>query len=127
MTSGIFSSGGSTKKTQAFLEAMVRQNIFESLSAFGQQGVDALASVTPIETGLTASSWGYEIIENEGGIRINWTNDHIEDGVNIAVLIQYGHGTGTGGYISGIDYINPSMQPVFDQVIMDLWRRVSSA
>lgn len=127
MASGIFSSGGSTKKTQAFLEAMIRQNIFESLSAFGQQGVDALASVTPIETGLTASSWGYEIIDNEGGIRINWTNDHIEDGVNIAVILQYGHGTGTGGYIAGIDYINPSMQPVFDQVIMDLWRRVSSA
>lgn len=127
MSSSIFSTGGSTKKTQAFLEAMIRQNIFESLSAFGQQGVDALASVTPIETGLTASSWGYEIIDNEGGIRINWTNDHIEDGVNIAVILQYGHGTGTGGYIAGIDYINPSMQPVFDQVIMDLWRRVSSA
>jgi hypothetical protein len=123
----IFSTGGSTKKTQAFLEAMIRQNIFESLSAFGQQGVEALASVTPIETGLTASSWGYEIIDNEGGIRINWTNDHIEDGVNIAVILQYGHSTGNGGYIAGIDYINPSMQPVFDQVIMDLWRRVSSA
>lgn len=124
---GIFSSSGSTKDTQAFLKKMQSENFFSSLESFAQQGVNALASVTPIDSGLTASSWGYEIESNDSNTKVTWTNSHINDGVNVAIILQYGHGTGTGGYISGIDYINPGIQPIFEQVIEDLWRKVTTA
>ena len=90
-------------------------------------GVSALSSATPIDTGKTAASWGYEIESDDDGTRIIWTNSNVNKNVNIAIILQYGHGTGTGGYVQGRDYINPAMQPVFDQIADAVWREVTKA
>jgi len=127
MASGILSSSGSFDNTFAFLKAMENANLFAGLESIAQTGVNALSSMTPVESGLTASSWGYEIENDQDSVKITWTNNNIEDGVNIAVILQYGHATGTGGYVSGYDYINPAIQPIFDQLIEDLWRKVTNA
>lgn len=95
-----------------------------ALDKYGIKGVDALASATPIDTEETARSWGYEIFESHGRITISWFNNHIEDGRPIAVLLQYGHATGTGGWVEGRDYINPAIQPIFDEILDDLWKQV---
>jgi len=125
--SGMFSSSGSTRNTQAFLQKMQNANMLESLEIFAQQGVNALASATPIDSGLTAASWSYEIEQSGDSVSIRWVNNNIEDNVNVAVILQYGHGTGTGGYVSGYDYINPAIQPIFDQIADDVWKRVTLA
>ena len=127
MSYAIFSSSGSTKKTQAFLQKMAEDNLLEDLAYLAQQGVIALSTTTPIDSGLTAASWSYEIDLYGDGVRIIWSNSHVEDGVNIAVILQYGHATGTGGYISGVDYINPAIQPIFTQIAEDVWRKVTLA
>ena len=127
MTSGLFSSSGSTDKTQAFLKKMQAGDLLTGLESLAQQGVNALAGMTPVDSGLTASSWGYRIETKGDSTQIQWYNSHIVDGVNIAVILQYGHGTGTGGYIAGYDYINPSIQPVFDQIAEDVWKKVTLA
>ena len=88
-------------------------------------GVTALASATPVESGLTASSWSYEVVGNQQNFTITWTNSHVVEGANIAILLQYGHGTGTGGYVQGRDYINPAIIPVFDKIRDELFREVS--
>lgn len=106
---------------------MANDNLFADLEMFAQQGVNALATMTPIESGITASSWGYEIEYDSDHAGIYWTNSNENEGVNIAVIIQYGHATGTGGYISGIDYINPSMLSIFNQILENVWRRVTLA
>jgi len=124
MSYALISSSGSTKNTQEFLEAIAKANLFETLAIFAQAGVDALASATPVDTGLTASSWGYEIESDGSSFSIRWTNNHIDDGANVAILLQYGHGTGTGGYVSGQDYINPAIQPIFDQIAEEVWKKV---
>ena len=85
----------------------------------------ALASATPVETGETANSWHYEVERGGGGARLVFTNTHINKGVNIAIILQYGHGTGTGGWVEGRDYINPAIQPVFDKIVESLWREVT--
>lgn len=125
--SSMFSSSGSTRNTQAFLQKMQNANMLESLEIFAQQGVNALASATPIDSGLTAASWSYEIEQSGDSVSIRWVNNNIEDNVNVAVILQYGHGTGTGGYVSGYDYINPAIQPIFDQIADDVWKRVTLA
>jgi len=124
MSYALISSSGSTKNTQDFLETIAKANLFETLAIFAQAGVDALASATPVDTGLTASSWGYEIESDGSSFSIRWTNNHIDDGANVAILLQYGHGTGTGGYVSGQDYINPAIQPIFDQIAEEVWKKV---
>lgn len=96
------------------------------LEKYAKQGVEALSAATPVDTGTTASSWGYEIIKDENGVSIHWTNSNFNQGVNIALILQYGHGTGTGGYVQGIDYINPALRPIFEQLADDAWREVSS-
>lgn len=96
------------------------------LEKYAKQGVEALSAATPVDTGTTASSWGYEIIKDENGVSIHWTNSNFNQGVNIALILQYGHGTGTGGYVQGIDYINPVLRPIFEQLADDAWREVSS-
>jgi hypothetical protein len=88
-------------------------------------GVAALSNATPVETGETANAWYYKIVRRKGYYSIRWYNSHIEDGMPIAVLLQYGHGTGTGGYVQGRDYINPAIRPIFDQMINDFWREVT--
>jgi hypothetical protein len=97
------------------------------LESLGQKGVAALSSATPVDSGLTAASWSYEISNKNGRTTITWFNSHVESGVNIAIILQYGHGTGTGGYVSGRDYINPAIQPIFDQIAEDMWKKVTSA
>lgn len=119
-------SSGSFKKTTSFLERLSRGAVFDSLDRFGQMGVDALSNATPRESGETAQSWGYEIIRKKGSVRIEWYNTHVNQGSNVAILIQYGHGTGTGGYVVGRDYINPAMRPIFDQIIEEVWKKVTN-
>lgn len=122
-----FSSTGDWAKTEAFLRKMQKLNIDSVLHAAGQTGVKALDSATPKDTGLAAVSWTYEIKKSSGSIEIGWKNTDVEGGFPVALMIQYGHGTGTGGYISGRDYINPAMRPVFDQIAETVWKAVTSA
>jgi hypothetical protein len=125
----VFSSsvGGSFGHTLSFLQKMKDGGPFKSLDKYGKRGVDALRSATPIETGRAASSWGFQIEHKRGAHKITWTNDDIEGGVNVAVILQYGHGTGTGGYVTGIDYINPALRPIFDQIAEEMWQEVRNA
>lgn len=123
----IFSSSGSTQRTQSFLKKMSASDFTQNLEAFAQQGVNALASMTPVDSGITASSWTYEITRDRNRTTISWLNTHREDGVNIAIILQYGHGTGTGGYVAGLDYINPAIRPIFDQIADDVWKQVTLA
>lgn len=96
------------------------------LEKYGELGVRALSAATPKDTGKTAESWGYEIVETDGGFSIIWTNSNKMQNTSIAVLLQYGHATGTGGYVQGVDYINPALEPIFDQLAKDAWREVIS-
>lgn len=122
-----FKISGSFSKTDRFLAAIGRLDIASILKSYGQQGVDALAHATPVDSGLTAQSWGYEVTKNGSGWTITWTNSHVVDGVPIAVILQYGHGTGTGGYVQGRDYINPAIAPIFDEIAAGAWKAVTSA
>lgn len=106
---------------------MTASEIFRDLQYYGQMGVDALANATPKESGRTASSWRYEIKVSGGRYSIEWYNTHIVNGANIAILLQYGHGTGTGGYVAGYDYINPAIRPIFDKISDEVWKRVRNA
>ena len=109
-----------------FLEHLKKLHIEEILNKYGQAAVNALSASTPLDSGFTASSWGYEIEKDDSGYSIHWTNDNINDGVNIAVILQYGHGTGTGGYVQGRDYINPNIVPIFEQIANDAWSEVTN-
>jgi hypothetical protein len=122
-----FTLSGSTDRTRQFLEKMKTADLYSGLESLAQRGVEALRANTPTESGLTAASWGYEIELKGNSTTIWWTNTHVESGVNIAVILQYGHGTGTGGYVSGRDYINPAIQPIFDEISNEVWKKVTSA
>lgn len=122
-----FTTRGSTKRTEDFLKKMSRGDIFRRVDAAAARGVAALAAATPANTGKAASSWSYKITQSRGRYTITWTNSDIEDGFPVAVMIQYGHGTGTGGYVQGIDYINPTLRPIFQQIADDVWKEVTSA
>ena len=106
---------------------MKRGEILRELDRYGQMGVDALASATPLDSGETASSWGYEIQRSGKSFSISWTNTNTNGSVNVAIILQYGHGTGTGGYVPGRDYINPAIRPVFDKIADGVWKVVTSA
>jgi hypothetical protein len=116
---------GDFSDTTAWLEQLKAKNIFANLEKYGQMGVDALAKYTPKDSGKTAESWGYETSESRGAYSLKWFNTNVNDGEQIAILIQYGHGTGTGGYVYGEDYINPAMQPIFDMIIDEFRTEVS--
>lgn len=122
-----FQSSGSFKRTDSFLAEMLKPSISKILEKYGQQGVNALSAATPVLTGQTAAAWDYEVIVSRGSASIVWTNSHQEGGKPIAILIQYGHGTGTGGYVPGTDYINPAMKPILDKIADDAWREVTNA
>lgn len=92
-----------------------------------KDGVEALRAATPQKTGTTANSWSYEIEDDDGKIVVYWSNDNVNDNVNIAIILQYGHATGTGGYVEGIDYINPALEPIFDTITEDMWEVVTSS
>ena len=119
-------SGGFTK-TERFLNRMKRREYLNVLDEFGRDGVQALRNATPVESGLTAESWDYEIKRTRDYTEIVWTNSNINNGVPIAVILQYGHGTGTGGYVQGRDYINPAIRPIFDKIAEKAWKVVTSA
>lgn len=122
-----FKQTGDFKHTESFFRKVREKSYLNTLRKYGQAGVDALASATPKESGETASSWDYEIVHGENGYSIYWTNSHINKGVNIAVILQYGHGTGTGGYVKGVDYINPAVRPIFDEIANEAWKEVTSS
>lgn len=119
-------SGGFTK-TERFLNRMKRREYLNVLDEFGRDGVQALRNATPVDSGATAEAWNYEIKRTRNYTEIVWTNSNINDGVPIAVILQYGHGTGTGGYVQGRDYINPAIRPVFDKIAEKAWKVVTSA
>lgn len=122
-----FEVSGSFKNTEKFLKTMQRGSIFNVLDSYGQMGVDALSNATPVDSSLTANSWKYEIINKPGKYEIVWRNTNVKDGIPIAVLIQYGHGTKNGGWVEGRDYINPAIQPLFDKITKEIWERVRRA
>lgn len=118
-------SSGSFKNSQSFLQRLLGDQIAQALRKYGQEGVDALSNATPIDSGLTASSWRYEVKRSGKSYSIIWSNTHVEDGRPVAILLQYGHGTGTGGWVQGRDYINPVILPLFDKIADDVWRVVT--
>ena len=119
-------SQGDFSKTQKFLAKLARPNIIERLKAYGSMGVDALSAATPKDSGKTAGSWGYEVKQSGKTYSIVWINTNVVQGVPIAVILQYGHGTGTGGYVKGFDYINPAIQPIMNRIAEDVWKVVVS-
>lgn len=119
-----FRHEGDFSKTDKFLERLKRPFNLGLLDKYGREGVAALKSATPVDTGLTADSWYYEIVRNNGSVVINFNNSNIQNGVPIAVVLQYGHGTGTGGWVQGRDYINPAVRPIFDKLANEAWKEV---
>ena len=119
-------SGGFTK-TERFINRMKRREYLNVLDEFGREGVQALRNATPVDSGKTAESWDYEIKRTRNCTEIIRTNTNINDGVPIAIILQYGHGTGTGGYVQGRDYINTAIRPIFDKIAEKAWKVVTSA
>lgn len=120
-----FRQNGDFSKLTSFLEKVKQVVRISDLDKYGKEGVAALMSATPKDTGLTANSWSYEIIRSSGNVKIVWNNSNIQNGVPIAVILQYGHGTRNGGYVKGIDYINPAIQPVFNEIAKNAWEEVT--
>lgn len=118
---------GNFKNIEKFLNSMKSEKYFKILDTYGKQGVLALSNATPVDSGKTASSWDYEVKSYNGGCAIYWTNSNINKNVNIAIILQYGHGTRNGGYVVGRDYINPAIRPIFDKMADAVWREVVSA
>lgn len=118
-----FSHKGDFKKTYNFLKRAKKLS-FDDLREYGELGVEALSQATPRDSGLTADSWYYQIVQTKSGYSLEFLNSNIVDGVPIAIILQYGHGTGTGGYVQGRDYINPAIRPVFDAIAKNLWKEV---
>lgn len=119
-----FSHSGGFQHLENFIARMLKNDLYSALEAYGQAGVDALRSVTPNDTGETAASWRYVITSENGKWSVQWTNDHMADGTPVVILLQYGHGTGTGGYVRGYDFINPAIQPIFDDLAESIWKEV---
>lgn len=122
-----FSHKGDLKKTINFLTRAQKVDIVRILDKYGKEGVNALASATPVDSGLTAASWIYEIRDSGGSVSIIWKNTNIVNGVPIAIILQYGHATGTGGFVQGRDYINPAIQPIFDKIADEVWGEVTKS
>ena len=118
---------GDFAKITKFLNSMRKRDAKAVLNKYGERGVELLRNATPVKTGKTASSWRYEINVSKGRYSINWLNDNVNNGVNIAIILQYGHGTRNGGYVAGKDYINPVMQQIFSEMAEELWREVVQA
>ena len=118
---------GDFKKANSFFEKMKEVAHIGILDKYGRIGCQALAEATPKNSGKTAESWTYKIERTKTGSKIVWSNTNVNEGVNIAIILQYGHGTGTGGFVTGEDYINPAMKPVFDKIAEDAWKEVSKA
>ena len=117
---------GNFNNTERFFKRAQKMDFYRNLEKYARAGVAALASATPVNTGLTATSWDYEIRKEKNKISIYWTNSNIQNGVPIAVILQYGHGARRGGYVQGRDYINPAIRPIFDEIAENAWKEVTS-
>lgn len=118
-------SEGNWGKTLGWLEEASSGGMYSDFNRYGKMGVDALSSATPVDSGETSVSWSYKVIRNKNSATIEWHNSNVVNGTNVAVILQYGHGTGTGGYVAGQDYINPAIRPVFDKIATEVWKKVS--
>lgn len=118
---------GDFGRTTRFLTKVKNLRIEQILNKYGQMGVEVLAAATPVDSGKTAASWSYEVEGGVGNCAIYWTNDHTNEGYNIAILINYGHGTGTGGYVESNPFISPAIQPIFQAIADAAWKEVTSA
>lgn len=121
-----FTQRGNWNKTTEYLNRLKRVQLSALLSKYGEQGVNALSNATPKDSGLTAQSWSYTIVQRQGYYSIRWHNSHIEKGRPIAIMLQYGHGTRNGGYVQGRDYIMPAIRPIFDQIANEAWKEVTT-
>lgn len=121
-----FRQKGDFSKLTRYFERVKEAARLSILDKYGREGVAALASATPVESGKTADSWYYEIKRQNGSATISFYNSNVNKGVPIAIILQYGHGTGTGGWVEGRDYINPAIQPVFDKIVNNAWKEVTS-
>lgn len=122
-----FRQKGDFSKLNHYFEKLKEGIKIGDLDKYGRAGVEALSNATPKDTGQTASSWYYEIKRSNGSVSIQFKNSNVHEGVPIAVILQYGHGTGTGGWVEGRDYINPAIQPIFDEIANNAWKEVTSA
>lgn len=118
---------GNFNKTEAALKKMLEPNVLTILHKYGKMGVSALSNATPVATSRAATSWGYTVEGGKAGYSITWTNSDIENGFPVVIMLQYGHGTGTGGYVQGQDFINPALRPIMDKLADEVWKAVTSA
>lgn len=118
---------GNFERSTKFLNNLFKFEVMHILRKYGEKGVQALAEATPKDTGRTAESWSYEIAGSKGNYSITWKNSNVNRGINIAVILDTGHGTGTGGYVAGKNYIDPTIQPIFEQIANDAWREVTDS
>lgn len=123
----VIKHSGNFKNTEKFLKKMSKRNCNYIYEKYAKEGVDALASATPVASGLTANSWGYEIHSSGSAVTICWTNTNVVNGVPIAIVLQYGHATRNGGYVEGVDYINPAIRPIFDRIADEVWKEVTTS
>ena len=124
MTRIIINHKGNFAKTDSFFKRALRKDYLKILEKYGKEGVEALSQATPIDSKQTSKSWTYQIYKTKTGVTISWNNSNIVDGVPIAVILQYGHGTKNGGYVQGVDYINPALKPIFDKILNKAWGEV---
>ena len=117
---------GSWDRIARYLEGIKQKKYIEIVQKYGEKGIEVLSKATPVDTGKTASMWRYTVKPNKNGIVIEFHNDNVNNHVNIAMILNYGHGTGTGGWVAGREYINPAIQPVFDELVEELWKEVKS-
>lgn len=122
-----FKHTGDFSKTTKFLERAKRGDYLKVLDKYGKEGVKALSSATPVDSGTTANSWSYKIEKGNGSAKISFLNSNVNKGVPIAIILQYGHGTRNGGYVQGRDYINPAIQPIFDRIANEAWKEVTKS
>lgn len=115
---------GDFSNLERFINVVLKRDYLNILAEYGKRGVEALRAATPVDTGLTRDSWGFEIVSGVNKTSIRWTNSNIQNGVLVAVILQYGHGTRNGGFVQGIDYINPAIQPIFKQMANEAWEKV---
>lgn len=122
-----FTSSGNWEKTSKYLKKLGDGDFLRGIDSIAKKGVQALARATPVDTGLSASKWSYVIKKDRGGVTIAWTNSNTENGFPVVVMRAYGHGTGTGGYVQGINFVNPAIRPIFDEITNQVWKAVKSA
>ena len=120
-----FKHYGSFNSIEKWFNRMLSREYLNILSRYGDLGVKLLSEATPKESGKTADSWSFDIEHTSNSTVLSWSNSNVNDGVQIALILQYGHGTGTGGYVEGVDYINPALKPVFEKMADEVWKEVS--